>query len=82
MGHMGTIELVREEDLDIWVSFGFIINGSMRSFMEIRDMIEAYFEDDKKRGENLIHGTAASQKLYIVKERDYEILQEMKSTRD
>ncbi len=82
MGNMDIIELVREKDLEVWLSFGFILNGSMRSFMEIRDMIEAYLEDDKKRGEDLIHSTAASQKLYIVKERDYEILQEMKNTRD
>lgn len=82
MGNMDVIELVREKDLDIWLSFGFIINGSQRSFIEIRDMIEAYFEDDKKRGEHIIHGTASSTKLFIVKEKDYEILQEMKSTRN
>lgn len=80
MGDMDVIELVREEDLDVWLSFGFILNGSQRSFIEIRDMIEAYMGE--KRGEHLIHGTASGTKLFIVKEKDYEILQEMKSTRD
>jgi len=72
MGHMGTIELVREEDLNMWVSFGFILNGSMKSFVEIRDMIEAYM--DEKKGEYLIHSTCAANKLFIVKEKDYEKL--------
>ncbi len=70
------IDLVREEDLEIWLSIGFVIQGSQRSFLEIREMIEEYFKP--KRGEKLIHGTASGSKLYIVKEKDYELLQSMK----
>ena len=77
MGHLDNEsdarDLVREGDLDIWVSFGFILTGSMKSFVEIREMIEEYFED--KKSETLIHSTASGTKLYIVKERDYERLQ-------
>lgn len=76
MGNMDATELVRKEDLEIWVSFGFILNGSQKSFVEIRDMIEEYM--DTKKGEYLIHGTAAAVKLFIVKEKDYEKLQELK----
>lgn len=73
---MDATELIREGDLDLWVSFGFILNGSMRSFIEIRDMIEEFLDD--KKGQNLIHSTVAAVKLFIVKERDYERLKELK----
>ena len=72
MGNVNPIDLIREEDLDMWTSFGFILYGSMKSFAEIREMIEAYM--DEKKGEFLIHSTCAANKLFIVKEKEYEKL--------
>lgn len=70
------INLVTEDDLQMWVSFGFICTGSLESFVEIREMIQKYLDD--KPDEKLIHPTASGTKLFIVKERDYEYIQNRK----
>ncbi len=70
------IDLIREGDLDIWVSFGFVMYGSMASFVEIREMAENHLKS--KKGENLVHSTTSSPRLYLVKEKDYELIKQIK----
>ena len=72
-------DLIRDSDLDIWVSQAFVITGSLASFVEIREAIEDILGD--KAGEKLIHGTASARRLFIVKEDDYNALQTLKENR-
>jgi hypothetical protein len=64
------LDEVQEKDLDIRVSFALVMTGSLGSFIKIRAAIENYFETNKKKREKLIHGTASSQKLFILKESE------------
>lgn len=73
------IDLVREGDMDVRLSVAFLLTCSFRSYVEIRELIEELLED--RRGERIIHGTGSSVKLYIVKEDDYNLLQEIKEKR-
>lgn len=70
------MDLVEDGDLDVRVSCAIIVFSSLGSFVEIREMIKEYLSN--KKGERYIHGTAASVKLFIVKENDYELLQQVK----
>ena len=73
------VDLVRDGDLDVRLSVAFLLQCSLRSYVEIRELIEEHLED--KKGERVIHGTGSSVKLFIVKEDDYELLQEVKQQR-
>ena len=76
MGNLDAVDLAREEDFEMFVSFAFIMFGKQASFFKIRDMIEEFFDD--KNGEHLILSTASTVKLYVIKEKDYELLKELK----
>lgn len=80
MGHMEVTDLVREGDLDLWLSCAFVLACSLRSFLEIREDIENIL--DGRSGERLVRGTAGMEKLFIVKEKDYELLNELKKDHD
>ena len=56
-------ELVQSDDLDMYVSFGFIMRGSFKSFLRLRHLID-------KAGIPIIYHTASSQKLYISKSKE------------
>lgn len=73
------IDLVREGDLNVRLSVAFLLSASFRSYVEIREMIEEYLEG--KRGERVIHGTGSAVHLYIIKEDEYNLLQEIKENR-
>lgn len=73
------LDLVENGDLDVRVSCAIIVFTSLGSFVEIREMIKEYLKH--KKGERFIHGTAASVRLFIVKEDDYELLQQVKKER-
>ena len=55
--------LVEDDDLDMYVSYGFVCRGSFKSFLRLRFLME-------KAGINIIYHTASSQKLYISKIRE------------
>ena len=88
MGHENQLELLEEvnkknpldlltqEDLQMWISGGFVFTGSLASFAKLRELMELYLED--KPDEKLVFSTASAPKLFLVKEKDYEYIQKMK----
>ena len=70
------LDLLTQEDLEMWVSGGFVFAGSLASFAQLRELIELYLDD--KPDEKLVFSTASAPKLFLVKEKDYEYLQNNK----
>ena len=66
-------QLVRDGDLDVYMSFAFVCSGTFADFLKVRELIENAISE-----KNLIHSTVASNKLFVIKERDYDMLQNMK----
>ena len=66
-------ELVRDGDLDVYMSFAFVCSGSFKTFLTIREILEEELEE--LNNEKLVHSKISSVKLYVVKERDYDRIQ-------
>ena len=69
-------DLVREEDLEVFLSFAIVMHGSIASFVVIRDAIEEILND--KEGQYVVHNTGSAERLYVVKEHEYELIKEIK----
>lgn len=70
------LDLLTEEDLEMWISGGFVFTGSLASFAKLRELMNLYLDD--KPDEKLVFSTASAPKLFLVKEKDYEYLKKNK----
>ena len=66
-------QLVRDGDLTVYMSFAFVCSATLGDYLKVRELIENEIGEN-----NLIHSTVASNKLFVVKERDYDMLQKIK----
>jgi hypothetical protein len=57
-------EKVTPEDLQVSLSSGFICRCSLKSFLELREMLSKYFSG--KNGEFLVYSKVSSNELVIV----------------
>jgi len=76
MGNTDVRDLVRKEDLEVFLSFAVVMHGSIASFVVIRDAIEEILND--KDGQYLVHNTGSAERLYVVKEHEYDLIKEIK----
>lgn len=58
-------EKVKPEDLDVSLSLGFIVRGTLKSFLELRDLIQKHLNG--KNGEFLVYASASATELKLVK---------------
>ena len=54
---------VEKRDLDVFISFGFILNGPLEDFVQARKMLSTLPRS------RIIYNTGSSRRLFIVKER-------------
>lgn len=59
-------EDVRKRDLDVFISFGFILNGPLEDFVEARRRLNTLPRS------RLTYNTGSSRRLFIVKEKKEE----------
>ena len=78
-GNESVLDLIEERDLDVRLSCAFLLSCSFKNFLEIRELIKNHLSETY--GERLFHNTASSVKLYLIKEDDYDLLQEAKQER-
>jgi len=57
---------VKKRDLDIFISFGFILNGPLEDFVQARNLLRTLPRS------RIIYHTGSSRRLFIVKEKKPE----------
>lgn len=64
-------EIMRSEDLEISLSLGFVVRGTLKTFAEIRALIEEHLKD--KKGEFFVYGLASPVNIKLIKRKEGNI---------